>query len=95
MIQRIQSVFLLLLALAMLSVLALPLWHKVDGLTHQELTLTAFGFEAQGLTAARRQRPGLADWGAGRRLGRRGGVRDFSVPQPRASNCCWAPSTCC
>ncbi|UOQ97996.1 DUF4293 domain-containing protein [Hymenobacter sp. 5317J-9] len=49
MIQRIQSVFLLLLALAMLSVLALPLWHKVDGLTHQELTLTAFGFQAQGL----------------------------------------------
>jgi hypothetical protein len=50
MIQRIQSVFLLLLALAMLSLLALPLWHKVDGLTHQELTLTAFGFDAQGLT---------------------------------------------
>jgi len=52
MIQRIQSVFLLLLALAMLSVLALPLWHKVDGLTHQELTLTAFGFQAQGLDPA-------------------------------------------
>jgi hypothetical protein len=50
MIQRIQSVFLLLLALAMFSVLALPLWHKVDGLTHQELTLTAFGFQAQGFT---------------------------------------------
>ena len=50
MIQRIQSVFLLLLALAMLSVLALPLWYKTDGLTHQELTLTAFGFTAQGLT---------------------------------------------
>ncbi|WP_046244037.1 DUF4293 domain-containing protein [Hymenobacter terrenus] len=49
MIQRIQSVFLLLLALAMLSVLALPLWHKIDGLTNQELTLTAFGFEAKGL----------------------------------------------
>ena len=52
MIQRIQSVFLLLLALTMLSVLAVPLWHKVDGLTHQELTLTAFGFQAQGLTPA-------------------------------------------
>ncbi|GAC1377546.1 MAG: DUF4293 domain-containing protein [Hymenobacter sp.] len=50
MIQRIQSVFLLLLALAMLSVLALPLWHKIDALTHQELTLTAFGFDAQGLS---------------------------------------------
>jgi hypothetical protein len=50
MIQRIQSVFLLLLALAMLSLLALPLWHKVDGLTNQELTLTAFGYAAKGLT---------------------------------------------
>ena len=30
----------------MLSVLALPLWHKIDGLTGQELTLTAFGFDA-------------------------------------------------
>jgi hypothetical protein len=49
MIQRIQSVFLLLLALCMLSTLALPLWHKVDGLTHQELTLTAFNFNALGL----------------------------------------------
>jgi glucan phosphoethanolaminetransferase (alkaline phosphatase superfamily) len=46
MIQRIQSVFLLLLALSMLSLLALPLWHKVDALTHQELTLTAFNFRA-------------------------------------------------
>ena len=33
----------------MLSMLALPLWHKVDGLTHQELTLTAFNFTAVGL----------------------------------------------
>ena len=33
----------------MLSVLILPLWHKIDGLTHQELTLTAFGFAAKGL----------------------------------------------
>lgn len=49
MIQRIQSVFLLLLALCMLSMLALPLWHKVDGLTHQELTLTAFNFNAIGM----------------------------------------------
>jgi len=46
MIQRIQSVFLLLLALSMLSLVALPLWHKVDGLTQQELTLTAFNFQA-------------------------------------------------
>jgi hypothetical protein len=51
MIQRIQSVFLLLLALSMLSMLALPLWHKVDGLTHQELTMNAFGFDAKGMPA--------------------------------------------
>ena len=37
----------------MLSMLALPLWHKVDGLTHQELTLTAFGFTATGLPEPR------------------------------------------
>ncbi|RZK62472.1 MAG: DUF4293 family protein [Hymenobacter sp.] len=49
MIQRIQSVFLLLLALSMLSMLALPLWHKADALTHQELTLGAFGYSAQGM----------------------------------------------
>ncbi len=51
MIQRIQSVFLLLLALAMLGVLLLPLWHKTDALTHQELTLTAFAYAAQGVAA--------------------------------------------
>lgn len=51
MIQRIQSVFLLLLALCMLSMLALPLWHKVDGLTHQELTLTAWSLDATGMPA--------------------------------------------
>lgn len=50
MIQRIQSVFLLLLALAMLSLLALPLWHKIDPLTGQELTLTAFGYVAKGVS---------------------------------------------
>ncbi len=33
----------------MLSLLALPLWHKVDALTHQELTLTAFNFRAVNL----------------------------------------------
>ncbi len=49
MIQRIQSVFLLLLALAMLSLLALPLWHKIDPLTGQELTLTAFGYVSKGV----------------------------------------------
>jgi len=51
MIQRIQSVFLLLLALSMLSLLALPLWHKVDGLTHQELSLTAFNYHVANMPA--------------------------------------------
>ena len=41
----------------MLSLLALPLWHKVDGLTHQELTLTAFGFDAAGLPKPATGRP--------------------------------------
>lgn len=35
----------------MLSLVALPLWHKVDGLTHQELTMTAFGFDAANMPA--------------------------------------------
>jgi hypothetical protein len=43
----------------MLSLLALPLWHKVDGLTHQELTLTAFNFKATGLAAPT---PGAPVW---------------------------------
>ncbi|GAA3937414.1 DUF4293 domain-containing protein [Hymenobacter algoricola] len=41
MIQRIQSVFLLLLALTMLSVVFLPIWSKLDPLSNQELVLTA------------------------------------------------------
>ncbi|MBG8554483.1 DUF4293 domain-containing protein [Hymenobacter guriensis] len=41
MIQRIQSVFLLLLALAMLSVVFLPIWSKTDPLTGNEVVLTA------------------------------------------------------
>ena len=44
MIQRIQSVFLLLLALCMIAVLFLPLWHKADPNTGQELVLTATSF---------------------------------------------------
>ncbi len=50
MIQRIQSVFLLLLALTMGSVLFLPLWHKADPQTGQELTLTAFSLAFTGGT---------------------------------------------
>ncbi|QDA60025.1 DUF4293 domain-containing protein [Hymenobacter jejuensis] len=41
MIQRIQSVFLLLLAVAMLSVVFLPIWSKTDPLSKQELVLTS------------------------------------------------------
>jgi putative copper export protein len=59
MIQRIQSVFLLLLALAMLSVLALPLWHKADPLSGQELTLTALGLA---FTDAKNPHPAGASW---------------------------------
>ena len=33
----------------MLSLLALPLWHKIDPLTNQELTLTAFGYVSKGM----------------------------------------------
>ncbi|QJX46860.1 DUF4293 domain-containing protein [Hymenobacter taeanensis] len=42
MIQRIQSVFLLLLSLAMLSVLFLPIWSKTDPVSGQTLVMTAF-----------------------------------------------------
>jgi hypothetical protein len=52
-------VFLLLLALAMLSMLALPLWHKADPLTGQELTLTAFSLA---FTDAKNPHPAGASW---------------------------------
>ena len=80
MIQRIQSVFLLLLALAMGSVLALPLWHKADGLTHQELTLTAFGFDAKGLTLPGSPGPG---WVIGLLAGAAAAVAVFEIFQFR------------
>jgi hypothetical protein len=57
MIQRIQSVFLLLLALSMIAVLFLPIWHKADPLTGQELTMTATGF-AYNQPGAGRPAPG-------------------------------------
>ncbi|RAK64560.1 DUF4293 domain-containing protein [Hymenobacter edaphi] len=41
MIQRIQSVFLLLLAICMVCVLFLPIWAKTDPQTNQTVTLTA------------------------------------------------------
>ena len=44
MIQRIQSVFLLLLALCMIAMLFLPIWHKADPISGQELLLTTTSF---------------------------------------------------
>ena len=35
----------------MLSVLVLPLWHKIDPLAHQEMTMSAWGYTASGLPA--------------------------------------------
>lgn len=42
MIQRIQTVFLFLIVLAMVGVLIMPLWQKTDPATGEQLTLTAF-----------------------------------------------------
>jgi hypothetical protein len=42
MIQRIQSVFLLLLALSMLAILVLPIWQETVPQTNQQVELTAF-----------------------------------------------------
>ncbi|MFC5272154.1 DUF4293 domain-containing protein [Adhaeribacter terreus] len=42
MIQRIQSVFLLLIALCMVAFLFLPIWSKTDAETGTSATLTAF-----------------------------------------------------
>ncbi|WP_089333173.1 DUF4293 domain-containing protein [Hymenobacter mucosus] len=47
MIQRIQSVFLLLLALAMLSVLFLPIWSKTDPASGQLLVMDAYHINYQ------------------------------------------------
>jgi hypothetical protein len=49
MIQRIQSVFLLILVIAMVSVLFLPLWQKTNPATGEEVVLTAFSLMAQPL----------------------------------------------
>ncbi|WP_347159968.1 DUF4293 domain-containing protein [Pontibacter chitinilyticus] len=46
MIQRIQSVFLLLLALAMVAMLFLPLWSKTDATTHETVVLTAWNLKS-------------------------------------------------
>jgi glucan phosphoethanolaminetransferase (alkaline phosphatase superfamily) len=47
MIQRIQSVFLLILVIAMVSLLFLPLWAKTNPQTGEEVVLTAFSLRAQ------------------------------------------------
>jgi len=47
MIQRIQTVFLFLLALAVIAMLFLPLWSKTDAATGETVVLTAFHLESQ------------------------------------------------
>ncbi|MBF8963162.1 DUF4293 domain-containing protein [Pontibacter sp. FD36] len=42
MIQRIQTVFLALIVIAMISLLFLPLWSKVDAVSGEEVVLTAW-----------------------------------------------------
>jgi hypothetical protein len=49
MIQRIQSVFLLILVIAMVSMLFLPLWQKSNPQTGEQVVLTAFSLLAQPL----------------------------------------------
>jgi len=49
MIQRIQSVFLLILVIAMISLLFLPLWSKTNPQTNEEVVLTAFALRAEPL----------------------------------------------
>ncbi|MBC5994227.1 DUF4293 domain-containing protein [Pontibacter cellulosilyticus] len=46
MIQRIQSVFLLLLVLSMVAMLFLPLWSKTDATTGEEVVLTAWNIKS-------------------------------------------------
>lgn len=51
MIQRIQSVFLLILVIAMVSLLFLPLWTKTNPATNQEVILSAFDLNSEGASA--------------------------------------------
>lgn len=50
MIQRIQSVFLLILIIAMVSLLFLPLWSKTNPQNNQEVVLSAFSLSSQAAT---------------------------------------------
>ncbi|SIQ65756.1 DUF4293 domain-containing protein [Pontibacter lucknowensis] len=47
MIQRIQTVFLALIVIAMVSLLFLPLWSKVDAVSGEEVVLTAWNLSFQ------------------------------------------------
>ncbi|WP_018476455.1 DUF4293 domain-containing protein [Pontibacter roseus] len=47
MIQRIQTVFLALIVIAMVSLLFLPLWSKTDATTGDEVVLTAWELTSQ------------------------------------------------
>jgi len=46
MIQRVQTVFLFLLAVAIISMLFLPLWSKTDAATHETVVLSAFNIKS-------------------------------------------------
>jgi integral membrane sensor domain MASE1 len=58
MIQRIQSVFLFLLAVAVISMLFLPLWSKSDVATGETVVLTAFNINSYVLNT--QGEPGVA-----------------------------------
>ena len=51
MIQRIQSVFLFLLVVAMVAMLFLPLWSKTDTITRETVVLTAWNLKSTVLNA--------------------------------------------
>lgn len=50
MIQRIQTVFLALLAITLIAMLFLPLWSKTDPTTGEEVVLTAWNLKSYFLT---------------------------------------------
>ncbi len=52
MIQRIQSVFLFLLIVAMVSMLFLPLWSKTDAVTGETIVLSAWNLKSTILSEA-------------------------------------------
>ncbi|QCR24069.1 DUF4293 domain-containing protein [Pontibacter sp. SGAir0037] len=51
MIQRIQTVFLFLVVVAMVSMLFLPLWSKTDATTNETVVLTAWNLKSHFLNA--------------------------------------------